>query len=36
MAAEFAAVLKDDTEPEQAVKKLQSELQSLIEQGKNA
>ncbi len=36
MAEEFVAVLKGDVEPEQAVKKLQSELQSIVEQGKNA
>lgn len=36
MAEQFAAVLRGDTRPEQATKTLQSELQSIIEQGKNA
>lgn len=36
MAEQFAAVLKGDTPPEQATKTLQRELQSIIEQGKDA
>ncbi|HET7480532.1 MAG TPA: ABC transporter substrate-binding protein [Rubrobacteraceae bacterium] len=36
MAEEFFNVLKGDTAPEQAVGRLQGELQSIIKQGKNA